>query len=190
MPAHLNRTHKSVVAMADPLKADWALLGQNRTTLLAPSVTEGPYCECMYQVEETCPNSSRCVWGMDSPKRQGAGDGYKLASRYPGRRHEYMCSHAKSGRRDLGFKCHSMTPAPIKIRLYANLVSQGVYSGVLDFLDMNNKANINNRALRGVQVTDKGGAVQFETIIPGHYLGRTNHIHGKYEAILIFSPLW
>ena len=98
MPAHLNRSHHSVVAMADPLKADWALLGQNRTTLLSPSVTEGPYCECVYQVEETEPNWSRCVWGNDSPRRQGQGDGNRLASRYPGGRHEYMYSDAEPGR--------------------------------------------------------------------------------------------
>ena len=42
------------------------------------------------------------------------------------------------------------------------------------------EANQNNKALRGIQISDKDGAVEFETIIPGHYMGRTNHIHGKY----------
>lgn len=31
--------------------------------------------------------------------------------------------------------------------------------------------------LRGAQQTDKDGAVQFHTIFPGHYIGRTTHIH-------------
>ena len=31
--------------------------------------------------------------------------------------------------------------------------------------------------LRGVQKSDKDGAVQFETLFPGHYIGRTTHIH-------------
>lgn len=33
--------------------------------------------------------------------------------------------------------------------------------------------------LRGIQITDKTGAVQFDTIFPGFYMGRTNHIHFK-----------
>ena len=33
--------------------------------------------------------------------------------------------------------------------------------------------------LRGVQVTDAQGLVEFKTIYPGHYPGRVNHIHMK-----------
>jgi protocatechuate 3,4-dioxygenase beta subunit len=33
--------------------------------------------------------------------------------------------------------------------------------------------------LRGVQMTDKDGAVEFRTVFPGFYPGRTNHIHMK-----------
>jgi len=33
--------------------------------------------------------------------------------------------------------------------------------------------------LRGVQITDAQGAVEFKTIYPGHYPGRVNHIHMK-----------
>ncbi len=32
---------------------------------------------------------------------------------------------------------------------------------------------------RGIQITDAEGAVRFETIVPGFYQGRTNHIHLK-----------
>lgn len=31
--------------------------------------------------------------------------------------------------------------------------------------------------LRGVQQTDEDGMVEFETIVPGWYAGRTGHIH-------------
>jgi protocatechuate 3,4-dioxygenase beta subunit len=33
--------------------------------------------------------------------------------------------------------------------------------------------------LRGVQLTDANGIVEFVTIYPGHYMGRVNHIHMK-----------
>jgi protocatechuate 3,4-dioxygenase beta subunit len=36
--------------------------------------------------------------------------------------------------------------------------------------------------LRGIQLTDDEGSVEFATIIPGFYMGRTNHIHFKVYA--------
>ena len=33
--------------------------------------------------------------------------------------------------------------------------------------------------LRGIQITGKDGAVSFQTIFPGFYSGRTNHVHFK-----------
>jgi protocatechuate 3,4-dioxygenase beta subunit len=33
--------------------------------------------------------------------------------------------------------------------------------------------------LRGIQITDATGAVIFQTVFPGYYMGRTNHIHYK-----------
>ena len=33
--------------------------------------------------------------------------------------------------------------------------------------------------LRGIQLTDANGAVDFKTVFPGFYMGRTNHIHFK-----------
>lgn len=35
------------------------------------------------------------------------------------------------------------------------------------------------RFLRGIQITDREGIVNFQTIFPGFYPGRTNHIHFK-----------
>jgi protocatechuate 3,4-dioxygenase beta subunit len=36
--------------------------------------------------------------------------------------------------------------------------------------------------LRGIQRTDRAGAATFETIVPGNYPGRTNHIHFKVRT--------
>lgn len=56
----------------------------------------------------------------------------------------------------------------------------GVYGGVVARGNGNgtgDPANIYNTWLRGVQKTDNDGAVQFSTLFPGHYKGRTIHIH-------------
>lgn len=37
--------------------------------------------------------------------------------------------------------------------------------------------NLNSTAMRGIQVSDEDGVLQFTTIVPGHYTGRTNHLH-------------
>jgi protocatechuate 3,4-dioxygenase beta subunit len=44
---------------------------------------------------------------------------------------------------------------------------------------LDDKLNLQSKAMRGIQISDKDGAVQFDTIYPGHYPGRTNHIHSK-----------
>lgn len=51
--------------------------------------------------------------------------------------------------------------------------STGVYSGVTAKGQGGLKTNFG----RGIQQTDKEGVVQFSTIFPGHYIGRTNHFH-------------
>ncbi|KAA8643377.1 hypothetical protein EYZ11_003425 [Aspergillus tanneri] len=55
----------------------------------------------------------------------------------------------------------------------------GVYSGVLarGNGDSNDVSLLDATFLRGIQKTDKTGVVQFESIFPGHYTGRTHHIH-------------
>ncbi|SPQ24379.1 a01041e6-6285-4ea0-a35f-3666b85c5c33 [Thermothielavioides terrestris] len=55
--------------------------------------------------------------------------------------------------------------------VYGGVVARGNGVGELDM------SNLNNTMLRGVQKTDDAGAVQFHTIFPGHYIGRTIHIH-------------
>lgn len=53
--------------------------------------------------------------------------------------------------------------------------AQGIYSDVAD----PNFSTIGQHFLRGYQVTDSNGIVQFTTIYPGWYPGRTSHIHFK-----------
>lgn len=42
--------------------------------------------------------------------------------------------------------------------------------------------------LRGIQHTDHAGIVTFETIVPGNYPGRTNHIHFKVRTASALQP--
>ena len=51
--------------------------------------------------------------------------------------------------------------------------AQGVYSGVSD----SSFDTTGQKFLRGYQLTDTSGRVQFQTIYPGWYSGRTVHIH-------------
>ena len=66
--------------------------------------------------------------------------------------------------------CTPLNDAKVDIWL-AN--SQGVYSGVQD------ARTGQNNFLRGYQITDEIGAVQFTAIYPGWYEGRAIHIHVK-----------
>jgi protocatechuate 3,4-dioxygenase beta subunit len=49
----------------------------------------------------------------------------------------------------------------------------GVYS------DISSENTLGQTYLRGVQFTDRHGQVTFRTIFPGHYSGRTTHIHAR-----------
>ncbi|KAI0140504.1 Intradiol ring-cleavage dioxygenase [Xylariaceae sp. FL1272] len=51
--------------------------------------------------------------------------------------------------------------------------STGVYSGV----SATGQGGLNTTHNRGIQATDSDGVVQFDTVVPGHYTGRTPHIH-------------
>lgn len=61
----------------------------------------------------------------------------------------------------------------------------GVYSGIVASGngDSGDFSNLNNTSLRGLQKTDKTGIVGFETIFPGHYLGKTRGL--SYTASLL-----
>jgi protocatechuate 3,4-dioxygenase beta subunit len=70
--------------------------------------------------------------------------------------------------------CTPLSDAKVDI-WHAN--SQGVYSGVQD------AGTGQNDYLRGYQMTDHNGTVQFTTIYPGWYEGRAIHIHVKVRSI-------
>ncbi|GAB1316684.1 Intradiol ring-cleavage dioxygenases domain-containing protein [Madurella fahalii] len=55
----------------------------------------------------------------------------------------------------------------------------GVYGGIVanGNGDSADGSNINNTWLRGIQPTDADGVARFESVFPGHYTGRTPHIH-------------
>ncbi|KAH7396390.1 Intradiol ring-cleavage dioxygenase [Pyrenochaeta sp. MPI-SDFR-AT-0127] len=57
--------------------------------------------------------------------------------------------------------------------------STGVYGGVVAGGNGNqaDASNINNTMFRGVQFSNENGVLQFDTTFPGHYAGRTTHIH-------------
>lgn len=51
--------------------------------------------------------------------------------------------------------------------------ASGIYS------DISSEGTVGKTYLRGVQFTNKHGLVTFKTIFPGHYSGRTTHIHAR-----------
>jgi protocatechuate 3,4-dioxygenase beta subunit len=57
--------------------------------------------------------------------------------------------------------------------------AQGVYSGIPEL------GTTGRDFLRGFQITDEAGWVQFLTVFPGWYPGRTVHIHAKVRT---FDP--
>ncbi|MBE3042930.1 hypothetical protein IMZ48_10240 [Candidatus Bathyarchaeota archaeon] len=63
---------------------------------------------------------------------------------------------------------------------HADANGTGVYSGIVSDLNgagVQDQENLEKTFLRGIQKTDENGAVQFLTIFPGHYTGRTVHVH-------------
>ncbi|CAI7573866.1 unnamed protein product [Penicillium glandicola] len=60
-----------------------------------------------------------------------------------------------------------------------NCNTTGVYSGVQSSINgnVNDASNLDKTFLRGIQKTDADGVAQFKTIFPGHYSGRTTHVH-------------
>ncbi|KAG8169468.1 hypothetical protein KVR01_000213 [Diaporthe batatas] len=58
--------------------------------------------------------------------------------------------------------------------------STGVYSGVSASSNGNSASDLTNldeTFARGIQSTDADGVASFDTLFPGHYTGRTTHIH-------------
>jgi protocatechuate 3,4-dioxygenase beta subunit len=86
---------------------------------------------------------------------------------------------------------------PLKLRLFAHAISAGACAplagAIIDvwhcdatgvYSDVNDSGSSASRQkfLRGYQVTGNDGAVEFVTIYPGWYRGRTAHIHFKIRG--------
>jgi protocatechuate 3,4-dioxygenase beta subunit len=65
-----------------------------------------------------------------------------------------------------------------------NLGCTPVVGALLDFWQADGNGQYDNSGyrLRGHQFTDAQGAYRLETVIPGEYPGRTQHIHVKVQA--------
>ena len=74
-----------------------------------------------------------------------------------------------------GSSCTPLTGAAVDLW---HCDSLGVYSDVTD----PSFSTVGKKFLRGYQVTDANGSVQFVTIYPGWYPGRTVHIHFKIRT--------
>ncbi len=61
---------------------------------------------------------------------------------------------------------------------------QPIAGALLDFWQADSQGNYDNSGftLRGHQFTDASGRYQLETVVPGLYPGRTEHIHFKVQA--------
>ena len=97
---------------------------------------------------------------------------------------------------DLAFRVEhagSCTPVPDAVVDLWQCDAQGVYSGFAhaapgqgggaggadEYGDKESAATTQERFLRGTQVTDAGGVVEFATVYPGWYPTRTAHLHLK-----------
>ncbi|KAE8898373.1 hypothetical protein PF010_g2267 [Phytophthora fragariae] len=70
----------------------------------------------------------------------------------------------------------------------------GVYSGVVASTNgnSNDQTNLNTNFLRGVVPTDEDGVAQMLSIFPGHYAGRTTHMHfiGNYGGTVLSNKTY
>lgn len=68
--------------------------------------------------------------------------------------------------------------------------STGIYSGVVadGNGDINDASNVNKTFHRGIQQTDSDGVLTFDTMYPGHYIGRAHHIHILSHQNAIMQP--
>ena len=145
LPTALNSSHLSNITHG-PHDALSTIFGGNKSCVLVPEVTEGPY----YVSGEFIRSDVRELQtGIDLLLDVQVID------------------------------VATCKPVPnIMIDLWhAN--ATGVYSGVVSPGNGNSdvESNINSTFGRGLQPTNKDGVAQFTTFYPGHYLGRSQHIH-------------
>ncbi len=76
------------------------------------------------------------------------------------------------------FRTSSTTCTPL-VGAWVDLWHCDATGGYSDVSGAGNPNNIGQKFLRGYQITDANGAVEFTTIYPGWYAGRTVHLHYK-----------
>lgn len=76
------------------------------------------------------------------------------------------------------FRTSGSTCTPL-VGAYVDLWHCDASGGYSDVSGQGNPNNLGQKFLRGYQVTDANGAVEFTTIYPGWYSGRTVHMHYK-----------
>lgn len=66
---------------------------------------------------------------------------------------------------------------------------QGTYGGIAagSIGGVSDARELNNTMLRGMQPSGADGVLTFDTIVPGHYTGRTPHIHGRIPTLPSYS---
>jgi len=138
-------------------KSSFAQTSTNKTTLpnciVSPEQTEGPYF-----VDEKLNRSDIRLDPADGKIKDGVP--LQLTLRVSGVRNT------------------SCTPVAGAIVDIWHCDALGVYSDVTD----RSFNTVGKKFLRGYQVTDANGIVQFTTIYPGWYQGRTPHIHFKVRT--------
>jgi protocatechuate 3,4-dioxygenase beta subunit len=79
-------------------------------------------------------------------------------------------------------------PLELEITIISSLTCKPITNAAVDiwqcdadgvYSSESSENTVGQTFLRGVQFTDKLGQVTFKTIYPGHYSGRTTHIHAK-----------
>jgi protocatechuate 3,4-dioxygenase beta subunit len=167
----LAKGHRSNLNLASSWKtADWTVLGQNRTTVLHPETTAGPFCEIL---SSSVRIKTNFLDVSGEQIRSDVRDNQKGVTVHL----DFQMVDIKT--------CNPIPNAAIEI-WGAN--STGTYSGVaggMGNIVADASANLKSTAMRGIQLTDKDGVVNFATLFPGHYAGRTNHIHGNTISWLV-----
>lgn len=139
-----------------------------KSCLLTPEVTQGPYCKFSRQTPKPPPSFISLT---------------PLGSDVAG---EYVREDVVEGQAGVPLlldyqviDIESCEPIPKVYLEIWHCNATGVYGGVVanGNGDTTDASNLDNTFLRGIQPTNADGVAQFESVFPGHYTGRTPHIH-------------
>ena len=145
-------TTSTTVTTATPSLSDIPTAASQSAYIVDPQVTEGPY-----WVDEELNRSDIRVDPTDGSVQEGV---------------RLVLSLSVQKATD-GASWSPFTGAQVDV-WQANY--QGIYS------DEAAEGTVGKKFLRGYQVTDENGAVQFTTVYPGWYSGRTVHIHFRIRT--------